>query len=239
MSAVRNIWTDLVDKRLWPLALVLLLALIAVPVLLVKPAPDASGPATPVADAGPAALLTDPAAVQSGTKGGPISGRFKNPFLQQHLPKLVESGTSASASSGPSSGGGSADSGSSPAGGGGGGGSTGGGSTGSSQSDDAPVTTLKVKFGPSGGRRSVRTLTAGQPLPTGSNPLIVLIEVKGETAEFLVSSEAQPQGDGQCKPNKAICAQLFLSPGETEFFDVTGESGTVQYQLDVLDITKG
>jgi hypothetical protein len=80
----------------------------------------------------------------------------------------------------------------------------------------------------------------GTPLPTGDNPLIVFVKLGGDgrTAEFLVSADAQPQGDGRCKPNKAICAELFLKPGETEFFDVVGPSGTVQYVLDVIKVVK-
>ena len=34
MSILRNVWADLVGKRLWPVALLLVGALVAVPVLL-------------------------------------------------------------------------------------------------------------------------------------------------------------------------------------------------------------
>ena len=38
MSLARGIWADLVDKRLWPVALALVVAAVAIPVLLHKEA---------------------------------------------------------------------------------------------------------------------------------------------------------------------------------------------------------
>ena len=49
-----DLWQDLREKRLWPVALVLLLGLAAVPVLLAKPAED-PGPPPAVSAAPPAA----------------------------------------------------------------------------------------------------------------------------------------------------------------------------------------
>ena len=40
-----DLWHDLKEKRLWPVAVVLLAALVAVPVLLAKPSSAPSGPA--------------------------------------------------------------------------------------------------------------------------------------------------------------------------------------------------
>jgi hypothetical protein len=47
---VLDLWQDLREKRLWPVAIVLAVALVAVPVVLLKPAEDAA-PAAPVAAA--------------------------------------------------------------------------------------------------------------------------------------------------------------------------------------------
>jgi len=118
---------------------------------------------------------------------------------------------------------------------GGGGGNGGSGSSGPAHK----VTTLKVKFGPSDAPRTTRSIAAGTPLPTGTTPYIVYVgQARSGEAEFLVSADAQPQGDGRCTPSKAICASLFMEPGDTEFFDVTGKKGTVQYQLDVIEVVK-
>jgi hypothetical protein len=235
MSAVRNIWADLVDRRLWPVALVLVAALIAVPVLLTKSAPSAPAPTGTAAQ--PSPLLASPASIGSNPDGGPVGGAFKDPFRQQHVPQggtpstVTVAGPGTAGDSGAAAGGSSGDSGSSGGGGGdGGSGSSGGG---------PKVTTLKVKFGRSGAPRTTRNIAAGTPLPTGTTPYIVYVgQARSGEAEFLVSADAQPQGDGRCTPSKAICSSLFMEPGDTEFFDVTGEKGTVQYQLDVIEVVK-
>jgi hypothetical protein len=247
VTAVRDIWADLVDKRLWPLAVVLVIALVALPLLVLKPASSAAPapPAAVTADAGaaapqPAALVTDPAAIAEARSGGPVDGQYKNPFAQQHVPKpkpqpkAAATAATSSAGATPVSGSGTA---------------TSGGSTGTSTPVPAAkpkphvqVTKLKVRFGPSGGKRPVRELAPGTPVPSVNDPLLVFVDVDSHgKAEFVVASEVQPQGDGRCTPSRAICAQLFLKFGDTEFLDVTragGAGGTVQYQLDVLGVVK-
>jgi hypothetical protein len=245
VSAVRDIWADLVDKRLWPLAIVLVIALVALPVLVLKPASSASPtPPAPIAAspdgaplAQPAALVTDPAAIAEARSGGPVDGKFKNPFAQQHVPKPKAQPTSSanastsSATATPATGTGTPSS---------------GGSTGSSTPAPAAkprpraqVTKLRVRFGPSSGKRPLRELAPGTALPSVNDPLLVFVDVDSHgKAEFVVASEVQPQGDGRCTPSRAICAQLFMKFGDTEFLDVTRSSGTVQYQLDVLGVVK-
>ena len=48
-----DLWHDLKEKRLWPVAVVLLVGLVAVPVLLAKPADEAAAPAPAANAAGP------------------------------------------------------------------------------------------------------------------------------------------------------------------------------------------
>jgi hypothetical protein len=246
MTFVRDVWTDLVDKRLWPVALALALALVAIPVLLLKPAASPAAAGAPGADAGPAHRVTDPAAIAAARPGGPVTGKVKNPFAQQHAPK-PKPAVASSGSPGPGTVGSGGDSGgglsSIPStGGSSGGGSSGGGSVVVAPPRPAPKPAadgeprLKVRFGRTDGKSRVRTLAPGAPLPSRANPVLVFVEVRGGRAEFLVSSDATPEGDGRCEPSKAVCAQLFLRAGHTHFFDVTRSSGVVQYQLDVLDV---
>jgi hypothetical protein len=236
MSFVRNIAADLVDKRLWPLAAMLVLALVAVPVLLGKSAPSTQGgpPVAPPVQGPLSGLL----AATTTPGGGPIGGSARDPFRQQHLPKpLVASasgiGPATAGAASAEAGGGSGAGGSTDSGSGGSGSGSGGGST-----TAGPVTTLRVRFGPSDSSRPVRNLVDGAPLPNASLPLLVYLGLKGNSAVFLVSSDAQPQGDGKCLPTKAICSELHLKPGQTQFFDVTGPGGTVQYELDVVGIVR-
>ena len=242
MSAVRDVWADLVEKRLWPLVVLLALALVALPLFALKSSPAVEPAKAPIADAGPAPMVSDPTQIAAARPNGPVGGSRKNPFEQQHLPAAATT-TTASAEPGPGTGdtgsggtpggGGDSDASSTPAPG-----SRGRGSKPKGQSDG--VTRLRVRFGRSEGRRRVRLLTPGQPLPTGDDPLLVFVDLgKGNRAEFLVSSDAQPEGDGSCKPSKSICAELFMRPGDTQFFDVKRDTGTVQYQLEVLGVVRG
>jgi hypothetical protein len=239
MTFLRDVWADLVDKRLWPVAVALVVALVAIPVLLVQPAAAPKAPPPAMVDAGPAPLVTDPASIASARPSGPVVGDAHNPFHQQHVPKAQDTGT---ASSTTGAGPGTTTGGSGSAGGPGtsapSGGNGSGGSPGRSNPDSSGEPRLKVRFGPTEGTRKVRVLSEGTPFPSVANPALVFVEVgSGKKIEFIVSSDAVAQGDGTCKPTKAICAQLFLRVGDTEFFDITKSNGrVVQYQLDVLDV---
>jgi hypothetical protein len=241
VTFLRDIWTDLVDKRLWPVAAALLVALVAIPVVLMKPATAPKPAPAPMADVGAAALVSDPAAIAAARPGGPVTGKAKNPFAQQHVPKEAKS--TASSADGPgtvSSSSSSSDTVSvAPSGG------TGGGvpitvpKQPASRAQPEDGKRLKVRFGKTDGKSRVRLLTPGTPLPSRANPVFVFVDFgRGERAELLVSSDAAPQGDGRCEPSRSICSQLFVKPGHTLFFDVTRSSGDVQYQLDVLGVVE-
>jgi hypothetical protein len=229
---VRNVWRDLVDKRLWPVALVLVLALVAIPVVLANEPPKSAAPATPVASADPPALVATPAAIRSNTGGAPVEGEFKDPFHQQHLPKApAEAKASATSTKAPGGGG----DGKSSSGGGSG---NSNGSSGSHRSAQSGVTSLKVKFGLANGKRTTKTITPGSPLPAASNPLIVFLDfgTDGQSPVFLISSDVvKTEGDGVCRPSKAICSELSLREGTTQFFDLANGD---QYQLDVVSVIR-
>ena len=70
--------------------------------------------------------------------------------------------------------------------------------------------------------------------------MLIYIGVRkdGKTAEFLLDAGVSAVGDGECFPNTDACETLRLRAGETEFLDVTDETGAVtqQFQLDLLTI---
>jgi len=116
VTFLRNLGGDLVDKRLWPVALFLVLALIAVPVVLGRSSAPAEPAGAPAATADPAleaakdgaagALLPADAAVslQEPAAGGARyrQGALRNPFVQHHVPKVAAVGSSVVASTGAS-----------------------------------------------------------------------------------------------------------------------------------------
>src|SRR3954451_14302793 len=127
-----DIWHDLREKRLWPAAVGLIAAIVAVPVVLFKPASDAAPPNTATPKGGQTAALP-----VVHVDGGPALGSHleafsaseKNPF--KPMKDLAKSPSTSSSNSPQATPGGTpAANPKSTTGGGGGGGTTGGTSPG-------------------------------------------------------------------------------------------------------------
>lgn len=233
MTFFRDLWVDLIDKKLWPFAVALVVALIAVPVLLTK---SSASPLAPIPAAGltagvpgglPApgstAALTQ---VSGSVSAGTVAGAARDPFKQQHLPQVAAVSTTPGTPTtavNPGPGGQTAT-------------HTSTTTTTTHHTTPAPKTTkVVIRFGPTNASRPTVTLDALEPLPNRSNPIIVYLgQLKdGKTASFLVSADSRaPTGDGRCLPNRTICSTINLSPGDTEYFDFARGRSTVQYQLD-------
>jgi hypothetical protein len=252
MSAVRGLLRDLVERKLWPVALLLLVAAVAVPVYLSRSASDAAGalPATNLqADAGKtskAAVSIEDQAADDARPGG-----VRNPFKQLHVPKPAATPTAGTAPA-PA-----ADTPSSTGGSGGSGGSGGdgsqpplnpGGSSGSGTpapkpaGDPLDVYHLSLRFGHADAAHltTYHDVARLSPLPTADNPFFVYTGVlkDGKTAVFLLSSDATATGDGHCSPSPKACQTVEVKQGDTEFFDLTVNGQAVQYQLDVVRVFK-
>ncbi len=253
----KSIIRDLKQSRLWLLALALVVALVAIPVVLAKPAKDggASAPtATPTTAAvGAGYTLPELKPVVDVTATG-VAGRAerkavrrlarKNPFEPLVKPKPKSSsgdgsGAATAGESGASAGSGSSDS----------SGSTGAGTTAPGSSDTSGTTgsgtgvtyftyVAKVKFGELGKTKD-RTVQQLRALPSSDDPLVVFMgsTLDGETAIFLVSNNADLQGDGTCKPSQDDCVFLYMQPGDGETFDVAAADGSlVTYELTLESI---
>ena len=253
MSVLKDTWGQLVRRRLWPVALLLLGALVAVPILLSEdsqPAPAAPTAAGAKAQTAAAANADPIVALASAEEARRrrVLGARKDPFepapMKPRKPISTPDATSITLDSPV------------PEDTGAGAGSGTGGS-GSTPSLDLPVPdpeatpeapkptyplyTLTVRFGLSENitlpRSKVERLEA---LPDSDAPVLVYIGVLegGKVAVFMVDHDTTAQGDGSCKPDPATCETIHLRVGDTEFFDVMGEDGEVsaQYQLDLVDI---
>ena len=250
MSAVRRLLRDLVERKLWPVAVLLLAAAVAVPIYLGRSSADAGAPlpATNLhADAGKASKaavsIEDPAADDKR------SGGVRNPFKQLHVPKKV-SPTSGSApdpaTDAPPTDGSGGDGSQPPLDPAGSGGS--GGSGGSDKpapkpaADPLDVYHLSLRFGraESTQLKTYHDVARLSPLPTADNPFFVYTGVlkDGKTAVFLLSSDATATGDGHCRPSSKSCQTIEVKEGDTEFFDLTVSGEAVQYQLDLVKVFK-
>lgn len=271
MTFLRNVLHDLVEKRLWPVAVALLIALVAVPIVLggggsdpdagddvalVPPTPAPAAPTTVAADK--VVKLAEDATTDKVER----KGKLIDPFVQHHQPKggaeddasaessttsttatvqdAVDTATSVVSSLGSlGSPGGSSSSGgtSAPA--------TTPAATkpkATSDADDKDLYRVSLKFGEDGAMKTYKDIRRLTPLPSADDPFFVFLGVSEDkkSAVFLVSSDAEPTGDGTCRPSNDECSQVVMQEKDLEFFELqTATAGLVQYQLEVTAITKG
>ncbi|HMS61024.1 MAG TPA: hypothetical protein PKD63_02010 [Solirubrobacteraceae bacterium] len=242
MTTLRNIWSDLVEKRLWPVAVLLAAGLLAVPVVLAKGGDEAVPTPTSGAVLASATVEDETEIVTLDVAPGVRrhAGRGQDPFVQPkgstpEKAQALESGTADE--------------------GGGGGGGGGGGDAAPAPADDAPAKdetksskpkstaptyTVTLRFGQADSMKTLRNVARLTPLPSAQSPFFVYLGAKkdGKTLVFLVSSDAKATGDGTCRPSAKDCETIELQSGDTEFFDLTTTDGVQQYQMDIVKITK-
>jgi hypothetical protein len=242
---LHELWHDLRAKRLWPVALLLVVALVAVPTVLKKGSKSPTPPApTPVAagaaaNANKAVVVADTNTDQNSTLG--VFNK-KDPFkpdkavLSAAHPKVVapKGGSTASSGGGNSNAGSNAGSGSG-SGSGGGSGSGSGGNTGGSSPQTTPQApkgpfayTVDVKFGKRGELRLHHNVQKLDILPNQNNPLLIFMGVNtaGDTAVFLTDTSLKAAGEGTCKPNGDTCSFLYLKLGDGKNTESLSEVAT-------------
>ena len=250
MNTVRNLISELREKRLWPVAAALIIALVAVPVLLsssgktvaVSPTPVTGSASTPTPALPAVSVTTTPSDAR-------LTGPERDPFSQQVKASSgttgSSTGTSSTAATGSSSSTGSS-------------GSTSSGGTGAATTTTATSTTttstttsvteppvkylyfeVSVVYGGSGSvPRTLDNVTRLTPLPRASDPLIVYLGVEKDkkTAMFLVSQIVHPTGQGKCLPNRSDCQFLDMKAGEADLFKVVRPSGTVEFTVSLTAV---
>jgi hypothetical protein len=248
MTALTDIWRQLVRRRLWPVALVLVAALVAVPLTLAKspaPAPPPPRSAGPADSADATASYVTLAVPDATAKRRRVLGATKDPFEPAPLPKKKKKHAKVSKAVAPTP----TSTPDAPASGSGG---AGGGSTAPPSAAPTPAPTLtvakgsvKVRFGlPSDTENAaLPELLIGhlEALPSSDAPVVVLERLKdnGKTAVFSIPGDITAVGDGKCQPTPEDCTSLELRAGQTQFITVKGgaDDGTdVQYQVDLLKI---
>jgi hypothetical protein len=255
VSPLQRIRADLTERRLWPIVLLLVVALVAVPVVLRPDAGDPaaaapSAPATPPAAEAPspAATMAAVTAVLEGTETSKTRGTRRDPFAAPTGAKATakaevaatagKSAAPASASP-PASG-----SGSSP------------GSP-STRSAPAPASAPTPKSGQPDSdadadptarttyrlrRADIRFDDADvvhdairlRAFPSPKRPVALYLGATagGKAAAFVITTEAEVSGDGTCRPRKRLCTHLLLKPGEEAMLTV----GATQHTLRLLRI---
>jgi hypothetical protein len=234
----QNIWADLREKRLWPVAVVLLIGIVAVPVVLAKssetPAPSAPAAAVEV-DASQASLALDTgSAAASGTGSSLDVFAPDDPFMPPRVKVQAESAQTADV----------------PAGagetvdveiGGGGGGET------IDVEEPAPPRTetetettsyeyvADVSLWQGERRRRIKGLRKLDMLPNQSAPLLIFMgaTAEGGNATFLVDSTLTTAGEGSCRPSPSNCAFVDIGPGSEHLF-TTEEGETLRLRIEEI-----
>ncbi|HEX4108826.1 MAG TPA: hypothetical protein VHX88_11865 [Solirubrobacteraceae bacterium] len=258
MSYLRNIWTDLIERKLWPAALLLLGLAVVVPVAITAGggSSSTSGSTAKVSLPAPVAVSeaqANPNAALAETVNGASvqrDGRARDPFF---VPKVAAttSGagvtgsattakaatTTASATTAPVS---------TPNT------DTTTSSTTTSKSTTTPSTApapttlgityhVDVQFGPAGQARLYRRLVRLQPLPSRTTPIVAFVGVKdnGKVVTFAPLAPAFIGGSGVCAPSPLKCQLMDLKVGETESFEVDTASDTLKaYTLKIDGVGK-
>jgi hypothetical protein len=263
MTILRNIWHDLREKHLWPVAAVLIAALIAVPVLASTSSSPTGAPPAPGATGGRPAANVPAIEVAAAPGHGRFTGAGRNPFTQLVKPQTASSAATPATSSTPAQS-------PTPVGT--------GSSSGASTATTPSSTTTPTNTAPSQPHhKSIipkHKVTKSAPAPTGLTPtesydvavamttvrsglttydrlerltelpstaepfLIELGPLKGGHAVlFTVQPGTDVRGPATCIPGPADCQLLAMAPGQVE--DVLGRLGRwyVAVQLSVSRVS--
>lgn len=237
--AIRDVWSELVERRLWPVALLLVVALVAVPVVLAKQAPAQPAGAAVGSDVAPVPAVASHAPgepvvslADGGDGGAPLIGHAKDPFKQQFVPSRASVSAVATSNGGPA-----------PSGPGSTGGRSKGGSGGTApkpQPKTYVYASVDVSFGRAGSPlRAITDVPRLAPLPSATDPIVIFMGTRSdhETAVFMLSTDVHAQGDGRCVPSTKTCEAIELRRGGVALLDVTDATGDVtQYELDLDDV---
>jgi hypothetical protein len=245
-----DLWQDLRAKRLWPVAVALLAATVAVPVMLFKPA-SSTPPSTGVGQASNAGKLPAVTLDASSIASSHLNiFKQKNPFTSLKDPDPTQS--TAGGSGGGGSGSGATGTGAGTSTGGTGTSTpTGGTGTGTGTTptgpDGKPIApgvhyftyTADVRFGPRGQIKTYTSVHDLDVLPSGDNPVVAFMGVKdGKTAVFFIADPAfRADGEGKCLPSPDSCMFVYLTkdPGHDEE-TLSAQNGQVEYTLQLTGL---
>jgi|1186.fasta_scaffold237931_2 hypothetical protein len=243
MKLVTDTWRQLVQRRLWPVALLLLGALVAVPFVLGK-SPEPAAPASAVpggvtASAAGADPIVSMVSDEDAAAKHRALGDRHNPFASS-APKHKVKTSKAKRTSDPVTPPEPSAPGDAPANGGGGISAPTAPSAPPAPTKTVPAYSIVVRFGASADLElSRKTLERNEALPDETDPALVYLGVKdgGKTAVFMVSEGLNAVGDGTCNP-KVSCETIELKVGETEFFEGESDTDSTQFELDLVKIYK-
>ncbi len=244
MTIVKDILQDLKEKHLWPVALILVIGIVALPMMLSKPAePSGTAYVPPVGvatDEGPQLALTRASTTGFGRPArvnderlDPFASRAKKNALKKEADKLGKGADSII--DGP-----------------GGDGAGGGGVPPSDPEPDSPEPDTEPEVqtetddllsilvtdasDPNAEPDQISDIRTLSPLVDTEDPFLVYVgKTSDDRASFLVSSDVTVSGDGECAPSPTDCRTLTLAIGQTSEFTLVSNQA-IKTSITVLDI---
>jgi len=221
MNLITNTMQQLMRRRLWPVALLLVAALVAVPMTLAKsPEPAAPAPQVAVASSAAADAAANKPIVELATPSDSsrtrrrVLGQAKDPFAPAPLPKAKKSKKkkaeptptpAATEDTGSDNGGASAPGGTVPP------------TATPAPTVTVPKNTIKVRFGQADESAEALPETYVkrlEPLVSEDTPVLVFERVENGAAVFSIPGDVSAVGDGHCSPNPEDCETLKLRAGQ-------------------------
>ena len=248
-----DLWLDLREKRLAPVAILLLAGIIAVPLVLANSEEAPPAPATPTTTTAAAAAPV----VESQPEETVVNSKLQTFSPRDPFEPTSTAGTTPSAgttttttTTGGSTGGttttetttgtsGGGTTGTGPSTGNGTGNGTGNTTTGETKTTLFTYT-VDLRFGKSDSIKSYKNVQRLELIPNEKDPKIVFLGVTttGKTAVFLVSQDIGIETSGRCRPSTDECTFLYLRPDrEHDLATLTDSDGTV-YHMRLSDIDR-
>jgi hypothetical protein len=244
IDPIKSIWSDLREKRLWPVAVVMLIAIVAIPTVLAKSAttPAPTGDTAIAETAGKTSILAldSESAEASGTGSSLDVFAPDDPFAPPRASVRELETVDATAA-------GADEIVDVNVGDGGGGG---GGEIDETVDIELPAPRSETKtettsyeyvadisFWQGERRRQIKGLRKLDMLPNESAPLLIFMGAQGDggNATFLVDSTLTTAGEGDCRPSPGNCAFVDVGPGAEHVF--TTEEGE-SFRLRVEEIRR-
>jgi hypothetical protein len=246
-----DLWHDLREKRLWPVAAALLAAMALVPLVLFKGASHEAVTSPTATPSGPSEALPVVSIADSKSHVSKLDAfAQKNPFKSMADPTVTAGSSGSSSSSGGASTSGGSSTGSGGSGGagtsttgGGSGGSTGGGTGGTGTTTHTQqlfFIRADVRFGQPGHVKSYKDLKPISMLPDTKAPVVIFMGMRDfKTAVFMIdSSKYKADGEGKCQPSASNCDVVTLKVDESSNEETLAGNDGTQYTLKLTAVHK-
>lgn len=246
MSFARNIMRELIEKRLWPVALTMVVAIVAITIIGGSGSTAGGGAQTLPIGPGDAANASSAVELLGPPSVRKRAGKIVDPFRRSTQATAAASGATNTAVRGTSTATAGGTTGSEAAGG-----TTGGATSSTRNSEDSdPGSTVEkagpsaydltkvadVRFGKRGGPlKRIRNLAPLSELPSDDDAIVMFagaLKDRSVARFIIVAASGETTGSGECKTRNDRCVSIDMEAGDQQLFRVDG----TEYELHLVGI---